>query len=839
MVREFPSYHPRSDVVPSSLFGTALMHLANASVKAQNDQGFVEGVVPSGLFICQKTHQSSHPFGIFYGDNASMTYSFPLMLLEISFVVIATRIVRFLLTPLRQPRIVSEIIGGIIVGPSVLGRSKKFTAFMFPDNADFMVKNIGVMGFMYFLFVSGVKMDMTLITKTGKKQVWIALASVVFPMGLIMGVGFLLRPSMDKDLATISSLGAVSSSVAITAFPVLYPLLRELNLLSSDLGRMALSTSVISDAIGINALIAFESSKQTEAQSKNAGWYLLSMVFILLMLVGIRKIMQSLASKARNGKPVDQAYLVLIMCAAMSMGFLTDMFGLAIANGPMWLGLVIPDGPPLGSMLVERVETIASEILMPFSFAFIGMYTDVSTIYVAWPTLKPLLAMVVIGYVAKIATTCLACLYFKMSWKDSLALSFILSVRGQVELLLFIHWMDKQILQQSHFTLMVLLTTMISAICSPLISVLYDPTKPYMVNKKRTIQHTAPGTDLRVLLVILDQESVAGLVNLIEASNPTSATPFSITSLCLIELMGRANPIFIDHQKQSNVPSQYGSSVIIHNALEFYQETRSECIKLESYTVVTPRRTMYQDICEQALLHKSTLIILPFNSDNMNGCADDSERRTGVRSVNSFVLSHAPCSVGIFVDKGDLRNPLAAASFGHSQHHFAVLFLGGADAREALAYADRMLGNPEVTLTVVRFLSFNGEGDNEMEKKLDDGVVTWFWVKNEANNRVVYREVVVRNGAETVAAIQAVNDGSFDLWIVGRQQGINPVLLAGLSDWTENLHELGVIGDYVAASDFGGTASVLVIQQQILRQQGTAPTSCGNINRLGAFFGSH
>ncbi|PON85848.1 DNA-directed DNA polymerase [Trema orientale] len=824
MVREFPLYHPQPDVAAAA-YGAAL-HLANVSVKAQGD-GFVEGFNPilPGNFICQKTRQPSHPFGIFYGDNP-LSYSFPLMLLEISFVVIATRLVRFVLKPFRQPRIVAEILGGIIVGPSVLGRSKKFTSFLFPQNADFMVKNIGIMGFMYFLFVSGVKMDLTLITKTGKKHIWISVASMLFPMGFILAIGFLLRNSMDKDMANVSSIGAVASSVSITAFPVLYPLLKELNLLSSEVGRMALATSVVSDAIGINALVAFEASKQTEAQSKDAGWYVLSMVFVLALLVAIRKVMQWLVYKARDGKPVDQAYIVFIILGALSMGFVTDMFGLAIGNGPMWLGLVIPDGPPLGSTLVERTETIATEILMPFSFAFIGMYTDVSSVAFVWPTLKPLVAMVITGYVTKIISTCLACLYFKIPMRDSLALSLTLSLRGQVELLLFIHWMDKQILHPSYFTMMVLLTTMITAICTPLISLLYDPTKPYMLSKRRTIQHTAPGTDLRILLVIQDQESVSGLVNLLEASNPTSATPFSITALCLIELVGRANPVFIDHQKQSQVPAQYGACLTIHNALGFYQETRSECVKLQSYTAVTPRRTMYQDICEQALLHKSTLILLPFADDvavdgGAAAVAGGSDRRSGVRSVNSLVLSHAPCTVGIFVDKGYLRNPLVTASFGHAPHHFAVLFLGGADAREALAYADRMLGNPEVSLTVVRFLSFNGEGDSEMEKKLDDGVVTWFWVKNEANERVIYREVVVRNGAETVAAIQAINDNSFDLWIVGREQGINPVLLEGLSDWTENLHELGIIGDYVGATDFGGSASVLVIQQQILREQVT------------------
>ena len=94
--------------------------------------------------------------------------------------------------------------------------------------------------------------------------------------------------------------------------------------------------------------------------------------------------------------------------------------------------------------------------------------------------------------------------------------------------------------------------------------------------------------------------------------------------------------------------------------------------------------------------------------------------------------------------------------------------------------------------------------------------MTWFWVKNEINQRVVYREVLVSNGEETIEEIQAMNDGAFDLLIVGRKHGINPILLTGLSEWSES-DELGLIGDYVSSADFFGSASVLVVQQQILR----------------------
>lgn len=213
-------------------------------------------------------------------------------------------------------------------------------------------------------------------------------------------------------------------------------------------------------------------------------------------------------------------------------------------------------------------------------------------------------------------------------------------------------------IDQHHFSCLVILTTMVTAITTPLISILYDPTKPYMVNKRRSIQHTPQGSDLRLLLVIFNQETVGGLINLVEASNPTINTPFSITALCLLELVGRAAPVVIDHEKQNDVPSKYSSCLTIHNALKLYKDSRVESVKIHSYTTVTIKKTMYQDICERALLNKTSFIILPFSSELLGGIRGTERARLGDRSVNSHVLSHAPCSVGIFVDKGHLRNPL-------------------------------------------------------------------------------------------------------------------------------------------------------------------------------------
>ncbi|KAK1373978.1 Cation/H(+) antiporter like [Heracleum sosnowskyi] len=764
---------------------------------------------------------ATHSPGIFYGKDP-LQFSIPLLLLEMSMVILITRLVHYLLKPFKQPRIVSEIIGGLIIGPSCLGHNKEFSSYLFPDNSEFVMKTFGVLGFMYFLFLCGVQTDFSVIQKATRKQWYIALYGVLIPLSATLIVALCVRDDLSEELQTGASIWGVASSLSITAFPVIYTIVREFNLLSSDIGRMALSTAVISDMIGINGVTAFEAAKQGEGRPMAAVYYLISLIIVNAAIFGgIRQLMLWIVQTTPEGKPVDELYIVLILVGVAVVGFVCDMTGLAIANGPLWLGLAVPDGPPLGATLVEKSETFLLEILLPFSYVYIGLYTDVFSLHGKWLSLRPLFYMVACAYLTKLVATLFAARWvYQMPLSDSFALSLIMSLRGQVELILFIHWSDLKMITQSYFTMLVLTTTAMTAIASPLINIIYDPTRPYMLNKRRNIQHNPPNMDFKLVLTIDDEESVPGFINLFEVSNPTPSSPIVVYALRLIQLVGRATPLFIDHDNQEQ-NFNYNSVNPIHNALKYSHESMCGFIRIHPFTSVSPKRSMYQDICELALTKKVSLILLPYNKDllkNSQRSLEAGEQKNVSLSINSNIFSHAPCSVGVFVDKGFFQKPPSQPNAKPVRRHFAVLFLGGPDARETLAYADRMVGHPDLSLTVVRFLAYDGEGDDTMEKKLDDGLVTWFWVKNEGNRSVIYREVVVKNGEETMAAIQSINDVHYDLWIVGRGNGMNRLLVQGLTTWSDN-DELGIIGEYVSSSDVSATASVLVMQQQILRDQ--------------------
>ncbi|CAL9244084.1 unnamed protein product [Arabidopsis halleri] len=810
------------------------------------------GVVSSGVFsarlpvVCRQIHDKQ-PFGMFKGENG-MNYTFSTFLIEAILIILFIKIVYFLLRPLRQPRIVCEIIGGMMIGPSMLGRSRNFNYYLFPPIANYICANIGLLGFFYFFFLTAAKTDVAEIFKAPRKHKYIAAISVLVPIACVGGTGAALKEKMDVRLQKSSSIGGVTFALGFTSFPVIYTVLRDMNLLNSEIGKFAMSVTLLGDMVGIYVLVLFEAMAQADGAggAYSVIWFLISSAILAaFLLLVVKRTFERIVAKTPEGGLVNQNYIVMILMGVLVSCFLTDMFGMAIAVGPIWLGLVVPHGPPLGSTLAIRSETFVNEFLMPFSFALVGQKTNVNLLSnETWPKqVSPLVYMSIVGFVTKFVSSTGAALFFKVPTRDSLTLGLMMNLRGQIDILLYLHWIDKRIVGLPGYTVMVLYAILVTGVTAPLISFLYDPTRPYRSSKRRTIQHTPQNTEMGLVLAVSDHDTFSGLITFLDFAYPTKTSPFSIFAIQLVELEGRAQPLFIEHDKRKKEDEEYEEEEEepermrrsrrvdqVQSAFKLYQEKRSECVKMHAYTANASKHHMYQDICGVALTKKTAFILLPYQKERLQDAALTELRDSGMLSVNADVLAHTPCSVCIYYEKGRLKNAMVRSSMD-SQHttnsshmrqemyRFVVLFLGGADNREALHLADRMTENPYITLTVIRFLAHNHEGEDEREKKLDDGVVTWFWVKNESNERVSYKEVVVKNGAETLAAIQAMNVNDYDLWITGRREGINPKILEGLSTWSED-HQLGVIGDTVAGSVFASDGSVLVVQQQVRNQKG-------------------
>lgn len=379
---------------------------------------------------------------------------------------------------------------------------------------------------------------------------------------------------------------------------------------------------------------------------------------------------------------------------------------------------------------------------------------------------------------------------------------------------------------------MVVVAVVVTGIITPIVTVIYRPSRRFIPYKKRTIQRSKLEGELRVLVCVHTPRNAPTIINLLEASNPSKKSPICVYVLHLVELTGRASAMLIIHSTQGSgrpaLNRTQAQSDHIINAFENF-EHHASCVTVQPLTAISPYSTMHEDICNLAEDKRAAFIIIPFHKQQT---VDGGMEATNpaFRTINMNVLANAPCSVAILVDRG--LNGSTRVSANQVSHHVAVLFFGGPDDREALAYAWRMSEHPGINLTVMRFvpgddaadtaslsgaMAMPGPGDStvsmdhEKDRQLDEEYLNEFRMRNANDKSVTFIEKVVNNGEETVAAIRAI-DGVHDLFIVGRGQGKISPLTAGLTDWSE-CPELGAIGDLLASSDFAATVSVLVVQQ--------------------------
>ncbi|KAG4388221.1 hypothetical protein GLYMA_09G128600v4 [Glycine max] len=343
---------------------------------------------------------------------------------------------------------------------------------------------------------------------------------------------------------------------------------------------------------------------------------------------------------------------------------------------------------------------------------------------------------------------------------------------------------------------------------------LYDPMKKYAGNyTKRNIFDLKTNGELRVLTCIHRPDNIPPTINLLEATFPTKEDPVCAYVLQLIELIGRASPLFVCHQLQKKKRADSNSSMAekLVDAFQNFEQEFKGALVVNTFTSISPQENMYDDICTLALDKFASLIVLPFHkkwSSDGNFIEIEDE---SLRELNYRVMERAPCSVGILIERAQMTHIFSP----ETPYTVCMLFIGGKDDREALFFAKRMTKNPHVRLTVVRFFvdSCNEMNTRDWQGMLDTEILNDIKVNKKVGEAYVnYIEKTVKDGPDTALVIRSLVT-EYDLIIVGRQAGVETPQTSGLLQWSE-YPELGVLGDLLASTDAAGKASVFVMQQQ-------------------------
>ncbi len=392
------------------------------------------------------------------------------LILSAGIILLAARALGWTFQRIGQPRVVGEMTAGIILGPSLFGRFFPGTfAHIFPASSLPVLTALSQLGLLLFMFVVGLEVDLKRVVKQRTAVVLISNVSMILPLALGIGLATALYPQFAGSQVPFSSFALfMGTAMSITAFPVLARILKERNLLGTDLGTTAISCAAIDD-VSAWLLLAVLTATVHSAQSwhRLAITLLLLVAFVAVMLFPVRRLAASLESLYRKqGAGVELISLLILIIFVAS--YTTERLGVHALFGAFVAGLVMPKSEPMTAAIVERIESLSLALLLPLFFAVTGLRTriDLLTDRSLWGYTAAIIATAVIG---KLAGAALTARITGMTWNDSLALGVLMNTRGLVELVVLNAGLDLGVLSPPLFTMMVIMALVTTFMTTPIL----------------------------------------------------------------------------------------------------------------------------------------------------------------------------------------------------------------------------------------------------------------------------------------------------------------------------------------------------------------------------------
>ncbi|THV69928.1 hypothetical protein D6D19_06579 [Aureobasidium pullulans] len=403
-----------------------------------------------------------------------------IFIIQAGVIILFCRLLHWPLSKIRQPRVIAEVIGGVLLGPSVMGRIPGFTATIFPAAAQPNLALVANLGLVLFLFIVGLEVDLRYLASNWKIALSVGLAGMALPFGLGCGIAYgLYHQFSDEDGTEPVAFGTfmlfVGVAMAITAFPVLCRILTELKLLSTSVGVIVLSAGAGNDVTGW-VLLALCVALVNSGSGISALYVLLTALgYTLFLFFAVKPAFTWVLRRTRtfeNGP--SQGIIVLTLLIALASSFFTGVIGIHPIFGAFMAGLICPHEGGFAIKVTEKIEDLISALFLPLYFALSGLSTNLGLLdsAITWGYVVGVLAVAFIG---KFVGASLAARANGVVWRESFTIGALMSCKGLVELIVLNIGLQAKILSQRTFTIFVVMALITTFITTPLTMALYPP----------------------------------------------------------------------------------------------------------------------------------------------------------------------------------------------------------------------------------------------------------------------------------------------------------------------------------------------------------------------------
>ncbi|ETK34065.1 cation:proton antiporter [Microbispora sp. ATCC PTA-5024] len=375
-----------------------------------------------------------------------------------------------------HPTVIGQIVAGIALGPTLLGRLPGDPAgWLFPAQVRPSLSVLSQIAVVIFMFAVGYEVDLRLLRRGGRSALCVASLSLAVPMTLGAAVAVLFR-----EVFTVGSPGGpggptfvlfMAVAISITALPVLAAIVRERGLAGTAAGTVATAAAGLMDVAAWTTLAAVlaETGDADEPTVSHVPW-MLALPALTAFAVAMFLVVRPLLGWLTRRPGAMWGRLPAAFALALGSAWGTAALGLHPVFGGLLAGLVMPrrDGAPEPEVLRPMEQT--AELLLPLFFVMTGLSADISAIEPGGLILLAVLLVAAIG--GKLVPAYAASRLTGLDSGESAVVAVLVNTRGLTELIVLDVGLSAHVIDERLFTVLVVMALITTAMTAPLLTAL-------------------------------------------------------------------------------------------------------------------------------------------------------------------------------------------------------------------------------------------------------------------------------------------------------------------------------------------------------------------------------
>ncbi|HEX9730509.1 MAG TPA: cation:proton antiporter [Thermoanaerobaculia bacterium] len=372
---------------------------------------------------------------------------------------------------LGQPTVVGEIAGGLLLGPSLLGRlAPELFAAVFPLAAEPTLKVLGELGLVFLMFLIGLEFHFGHLRDMGRTALAVSVAGIAAPFLLGLALGRLIHPYVAADLNLTGFSLFLAVALSITAIPILGRIMMELGVHRTRLAVLTISAAAVDDVLGWILLAAVTAIVATGFDPVPVARMLVltlgfgAVVWLVLRPPLVRLLDRLLA----GGRELGSAPLAMLMVLILSAAAVTSWIGVFAILGPFMLGAALWDQERLRGVLVWRLESFVNAFFLPIFFTYTGLRTDVGALDsgLLWLCCGLVSLAAIAG---KVGGCGLAARLCGLPWRDSACVAVMMNTRALMGLIAINVGRELGVIPPSVFSMLVIMALVTTVMTMPLL----------------------------------------------------------------------------------------------------------------------------------------------------------------------------------------------------------------------------------------------------------------------------------------------------------------------------------------------------------------------------------